>query len=143
MTTLFLDQSAALDAHLAAMPNLPSVAWEGLSFEPVQGQLYLKPVNDQLQTMPETERDMTTGIYVVNIFTPAGESKAEMNLMADKIANWFKRGSELTYNGVKVIIENVSRNSGDNPVVGINSVTSNGWFNAAILIKYFSLTQRR
>lgn len=143
MTTHFLDQSAALDAHLATMADLPPVAWEGLEFAPVSGTLYLKPKNEPSLTVAKTERDKTEGSYRIDIHAPAGEGKGEAILMSDKIANHFKHGTELTYNGLGVEVENVRREEGARPVANVNASLNTAWFVLSVIVDYYSFTVRR
>lgn len=143
MTTIFRDQSAALDQHLSNMADLPPVAWEGIVFEPVKDVLFLKPSLDQLETIAETERDKTVGSYIIHINAPAGDGKGEALAMADKIANHFKHGTELSYNGVNVTVNKTSREEFVRPVGNLNTTLNSAWFTLKIFVEYYSYTVRR
>ena len=137
MTTIFHDQSAALDQHLNTMAALPPVAWEGRPFLPTLDVLYLHPSNEPSDTVARTQRDHTHGAYTVDVLAPAGEGKNEAVAMADKISNWFAHGTELTYNGVTVVVENVHRDDGRMTAKG------GGRYKISVIIDYYSFTLRR
>lgn len=137
--SIFLDISAALDTQLNTMSGLPPVAWENRGYTPVVGTLYIRPTlisGDVVQaTLGDAGTDMNVGIYQVDIFAEAGKGKNEALVMADKIADQFKRGTDLTYNSRTVRVRNVSRQ------VGINNV--DGWFQVIVEISYISFTEAR
>lgn len=127
----FSDIQSALDNHLNGMSSLPPVAWENRAFEPTQGTLYVRQTNlqgDTIQaTLGESGEDETVGVYQIDIFSPQGEGKKEGIDMSDAIANRFKRGTVMTYNGVNVTVRSVSRGA---------SINSDGWFQIPITIVY-------
>ena len=136
--TVFLDISAALDGRLNTMTGLPDVAWENYNYTPVAGTLYLRPTNlpgstDQA-TLGTAGTDLTTGIYQVDVFAEASKGKNAGLVMADNIANHFKRGTVLAYNGRTVKVTTVRRGLTDN---------SNGWYQVPVEILYRSYTQAR
>jgi len=137
--TVFADISGALDEHLYDMTSLPSVAWPNKNFSPVTGTLYIRPTlipGDSTQaTLGEDGEDMNVGVYQVDVFAEAGKGKQEAMRMVDKIADRFKRGTDLTYNSRNVRIRNV------NQLPAINN--PDGWFQVPIEIVYISYTQPR
>ncbi len=136
MTTTFLDISAALDNHLNNMVGLPSVAWPNKSFTPVAGTIYIRPTQLTGDSIPTTNTDdMNIGIYQIDIFTEAGQGKAEIQAMADLIADRFKVDTQMTYNGVTVEVKTVSQKPARN--------NNDGWYQMPIEIVYYSFTVRR
>lgn len=135
MSTALLDISAALDSHLNTMAGLPPVAWENLKYESILGTLYLRPTNIRGDTYAETEKDINIGIYMIDIFSEAGQGRNESIVMADLLSDRFKIDTEVTYNGVTVRIESVSCGSG--------LVLDDGWYQLPVSINYYSFTARR
>jgi len=137
--SVFLDISAALDYQLSIMAGLPPVAWENKTYDPVIGTLYVRPTllpgETTQATLGAQGEDQNIGIYQVDVFAPAGTGKNAAIVMADTIANHFKRGSDLVYNGRTVRIRNVSR------LVGTNN--ADGWYQIPIEILYISFTTAR
>ncbi len=146
--SVFLDISAALDGHLSAMIGLPTLldsdgnnigaAWDNKEAVPVIGELWLRPTllpAETVQaTLGESGQDMSQGVYQIDVFAPLGEGKNEALAMADKIADHFKRGTDLVYNSRTVRIKNVSQAA---------SVKNEGWFQIPINIVYMTHTEAR
>ena len=137
--SVFVDISAALEDHLNNMVGKPPIAWENFGYEPTTGTLYIRPTllaGDVVQaSLGDSGQDMSVGIYQIDVFSQAGQGKKEALEMADTIANQFKRGTDLTYNGRNVRIRNVSRQ------VAINN--ADGWYQIIIEISYISFTEAR
>ena len=137
--SVFADISAALDEHLSLMPSLPPVAWENLDYTPELGTLYLRPTllpAETIQsTLGENGTDQNTGIYQVDVFAPLGQGKQEAMSIADKIANHFKRGTDLTYNNRKLRIRNTGRE--------VSTTEVNGWYSIPVTMTYISFTEAR
>lgn len=137
--SIFLDISAALDSQLNNMTDLPPVAWENKDYSPVIGTLYLRPTliaGEVVQaTLGDNGTDSNTGIYQVDVFAESGKGKNAALVMADKIADQFKRGTDLIYNGRTVRTRNVSRQ------VGANS--ADGWYHLIVEISYIAFTEAR
>lgn len=137
--SVFLDISAALDSNLNSMTGLPPVAWENRKYTPVMGTLYLRPTllsGDTVQsTLGDSGTDMNVGIYQVDVFAEAGKGKNAALVMADKVADQFKRGTDLAYNSRKVRVRNVSRR------VGVNN--TEGWYQVIVEVSYISFTEAR
>jgi len=136
--SVFLDISAALDGRLNSMVGLPPVAWENTNYEPVVGTLYLRPTNitgDTNQaTLGDSGTDLTIGIYQVDVLAEAGKGKNTALVMADKIADHFKRGTDLTYNSRVVTVISVQRSV---------STIDAGWYIIPVEIIYKSFTTAR
>jgi len=137
--SFFLDISAALDIRLNAMSGLPAVAWENKKFTPAVGTIYIRPTlltGDSIpQTVGSTGRDLNIGIYQIDVFGEAGQGKNEVITMADTIADHFKHGTQMTYNGSTVEVKTVSQRQAVN--------NTDGWYQAIVEITYFSFTARR
>ena len=101
--------SAALSTRLAAMPSLPSVAWENAPFTPVSGTVYLSesylPATTTEVGIADYSSNQFIGVYQVSVYANSGDYKLEAQTLADSVAAHFSRGIALTYEGQKVRIE--------------------------------------
>jgi len=137
--SFFLDISAALDGRLNTMVGLPAVAWENKEYKPTVGTLYVRPTLLTGGSIPETVgsagRDLNIGVYQIDIFGEAEQGKNEVITMADTVADHFKHGTQMTYNGSTVEVKTVSQKQAIN--------NKDGWYQAIVEIAYYSFTARR
>jgi hypothetical protein len=116
MSTIFSDISAALDVRLNTLSGSSPIAWENIAYKPVKSKLYLRPTHLPAPTVQSglgtAGIDEYLGIYQIDVFAMAGEGRGKAEAKVDLIADHFKRGTDLLYNGVYVRLGNVSRNSG-------------------------------
>jgi len=137
--SVFLDISAALDGQLNTMVGIPPVAWENRPYDPINGTLYVRPTllsGDVTQaTLGASGTDSNIGIYQIDVFSENGKGKNEAVAMADTIADRFKRGTNLTYNGRVVRIRDVSRQTGIN--------NTDGWYQIPVEISFIAYTSAR
>ena len=135
-SSLFLDISAALDDRLSIMAGLPPVAWENRPYTPVIDTQYLRPINEQGDTVAITQdQDQTIGVYTVNIISPAGEGKNSAVVMADLVADHMKQDLSFSYNGQELRVKNVSRGK----VISDDS----GWLFCMVDVVYYAFSARR
>ena len=135
--SVFFDVSAALDDNLNTMVGLPSVAWPNKKFVPTQGALYIRPTLLPADTVTATigiGSDISSGLYQLDIFSPADDGKNEALLMADTVAELFKRDKELTYNGRTITIRSASHRSIGN---------TDGWYHLSVDVTYYAYTAKR
>lgn len=107
--TIYTDIRAALTAHLQGMPGLPAVAWENMAYAPVTGVPYLKPdivwAESFQVEIGAQGANREAGIYQIACNYPPGQGTGPMNSMLGKLRERFKRGTVLTYNGIRVTIK--------------------------------------
>jgi len=107
MSTYFNDMQAALDTRLDGMDSTP-IAWPNIPYEP-GNVTYLKPsfipAGTLQVTLGDTGKDETLAIYQVEVISPRGAGRSSL---PDTIADRFKRGTILTYNGVSLRVRSVS-----------------------------------
>jgi len=137
--SVFYDISTALNTHLKDMISAPPIAWQNDGYEPTLKTLYIQPTNLPADTAVgalggSNGTDENSGIYSVNIFAELGKGRKESEQMADTIADRFKRDTEITYNGRKVVIKGVSIKTGRQ---------SGAWYQVPVDIEYHSFTARR
>lgn len=137
--SVFYDIGRALRKQLNAMTSLPPIAWENKKYTPIVGTLFLRPTNitgDTVQaSLGDSGTDETVGIYQIDVFSPADKGDKAASQMADNVANKFKRGTVMSYNGRNVRVINVSRQ------VGITN--NDGWYQVSVVITYKAFTQPR
>lgn len=108
MSTFFNDMQAALDARLDSMDSTP-VAWPNIPYEPQGGTTYVRPQFLPAETvqasMGESGKDETNAIYQVDVVFPRGAGRTTL---PDTIADHFKRGTVLSYNGLSLRVRSVS-----------------------------------
>lgn len=106
MATHFKDISAALSGRLSTLPELPSVSWQNRDFTPTTGVLFLRetllPGGTFQSELGLAGRDVTSGVYQVDVFSPIGGGKGAAIDKADAIADHFARSTVLTYNSINV-----------------------------------------
>lgn len=128
--TVYNDIAAALDGRLNTLGSDP-IAWENLDFTPTIGTLYLRPNISPATTdnvgMADASSDDHAGFYQVSVFAPSGTGKFAATTKADEIETHFKRGTELTFNGIIVRVTGVSRSSG---------ARDGSWFTIPVTINY-------
>lgn len=112
--TMYSDIRTALSQRLETMPGVIAVAWENARFVPTTGVPYLIPSvmwgEAQQAEQGATGRNWEIGVYQITAVYPGGTGVTEINTMAGKIKERFKRGTVLTYNGVYVTVRKVYLN---------------------------------
>jgi hypothetical protein len=87
---------AALDGHLAALADLPPIAWENTHFDaPADGSAYLRvaflPGQSSWAWLGEGTATHERGVYQVGISAPFGMGSGEAEDLADRVIAHFKR----------------------------------------------------
>jgi hypothetical protein len=90
------DVHAALDSHLAALADLPPIAWENVQFDaPADGSVYLRvaflPGQSSWASLGEGTATHERGVYQVGISAPFGMGSSEAEELADRVIAHFKR----------------------------------------------------
>lgn len=93
----------ALDAHLKAMPGLPTTAWPNKTFSPPSG-LYIRADSIPRETdAPYLADDSALdygGIYQIRVIAPVGNYDEDALNLCDAIQSHFARGP--IGNGVRI-----------------------------------------
>jgi len=136
--SVFSDVLSALDQRLSTLTDAPPIAWQNITYEPVDGTLWIRPTLLPADTIGATlstsGTDEQKGLYVVDVFAPAFEGKNEALAIADAVADHFKPVTELTYNTRLVRCISVS--------IGAPTNVDN-WYQVPILINYLAHTAKR
>lgn len=108
MSTFFNDMQAALDARLDGMDSTP-VAFANIPYEPSASTVYLRasflPGETLQASLGGSGKDETNAIYQVDVVVPRGTGRPAK---LDTVADHFKRGTVLTYNGTSLRVRSVS-----------------------------------
>jgi len=111
MSTHYSDIASALDTQLNLLGE--TVAWENRHFTPPTSGLYLMQFNIPASTtqadLGTNGTDYTVGIYQVSVVGVFGKGKAAIYTLSDSVADQFKRGTVMTYNGTTVRVKTVER----------------------------------
>lgn len=109
MATYFNDIQAALDNRLSSLSGGYDIAWQNIKYEPTGNATFLAPTfipDEMLQvSLGSNGKDEMNGLYQVDVVYPAGQGRSSV---PDAIADHFKRGTVLSYNGTNVRVRSVS-----------------------------------
>lgn len=132
--TIFNDIQAALDTKLATLTGVP-IAYPNTPYKPQAGTAYVRASfipNETLQaSLGSTGKDETLGIYQVDVVVPRGSGRPQL---LDTVADLFKRGTVLTYNGVNLRIRSVSMAS---------AILEDEWYFVPISVNFQTYTEAR
>lgn len=132
--SVFNNIQTALDSRLATYVDLP-VAFPNVPYKPQAGMPYLRatflPAETVQASMGATGKDETNGIYQIDVVVPRGSGRPQA---LDAIADLFKRGTVLTYNGVKLRIRSVSIDS---------AILDDEWYFVPISVSFQTYTEAR
>lgn len=135
MSTFFNDIQAAFDTKLGASVSDP-VAYPNIPYEPSAGTVYIRPTFLPAETtqasLGATGKDETNGIYQIEVVVPRGSGRPQT---VDTVADAFKRGTVLTYNGVNVRVRSVS--------IGVALVTDTAWYSVPVSVNFQTFTEAR
>ena len=135
MATYETDIESALNQQLNAMVGLPDVAWPNYEYEPEHGTSWLRPTLLPANTVANTTTsDRHTGIYQVDVFTEAGKGSSAGKALVDLVADQFKPGTQLTYNGTVVEVLTVG---------AVGARTEGAWYHIPVEVRYISQTPNR
>ena len=125
---------AALDTHLAAMPDVPPIAWEGEDYTPVAGTTYAKvdllPRTPGNPTLTEQLQD-NGGIYQIGLYFPRGTETGTMDALAGAVQSHFAASTSLTTGIIGVRIEGT-------PAIAAGLPTGDRWL-VPVSVRYRSI----
>jgi len=135
MSTYFNDIEAALMTQLSTLSGAPDIAYPNINYEPTTGSAYLRanmiPVETLQASLGTSGKDETNGILQIDVVQPAGEGRSTL---PDSIADHFKRGTVMSYNGVNVRVRSVSIGS---------AIREEAWYFVPVSIDFQSYTEAR
>ena len=135
MATYFSDIEAAFTVQMNELVDRPAVAWPNVKFEPNGKKPYLRisiiPAETVQASLGSTGKDETNGICQISCFVPAGTGKSDL---PDIIADHFKRGTVLVYNGTRIRLRS--------PSIGV-SIINGAFYFVPVSIPYQTFTEAR
>lgn len=117
MASVYDDIRSAFEVALNNVTDVPSIAWENVSFTPTAGQSYVKP--RLLPTRREPAVRGTNpqmyyqGVFRVECYVPEGNGPAAGDDLADKIIEAFEATTDLSHNTTFVSIRYAERELGE------------------------------
>jgi hypothetical protein len=127
---------SALRAALLAVPNLPAVAWEGVTYTPVAGTPYLREALrvtsyrrkalGQGGTMQHDFRANLTLVY------PSNRGTKDIEAMEGVLIQAFAPGTSLVYGGQSSFVMSAE------PYGGLQ--VNNGWIQSVIVVSFTAYT---
>lgn len=132
MPDIHKDIRAALESHISNITDVPSVAYENVSFSPTTGQSYI-----EVQYIPTTRRPTVRGLNpqqryegVLRLlcYAPEGSGPAAAETIAENVIEAFEATTKLTHNTTTVSLDYAERERGflDSPWYFIP--VSIGWY---------------
>lgn len=124
----------ALNAHLATLSPLPSIAWENVAFTPSNTAVHLRvnflPAPTRASANHRSAMDFESGVYQVDVYAPQNQGPNPASEVAESIRALFSRGAVLNgADGLRVNIEStpsISQNDREGPFWRIRLVVR--WF---------------
>jgi hypothetical protein len=132
MATIDKDIRAALETKLADIPNVPSIAYENVSFSPTTGENYLEVTYTPITRRPSVRglnpQQRYDGIFTINCYVPEGAGPAAADTLAKDVMETYEATTKLTQGTTTVNIEFAERRQGivDSPYYFIPVVVT--WY---------------
>lgn len=116
MASAYKQIRKVLETTLAAIPSIPSIAWESVSFDPTTTdpyvQVFFAPVTREPAVRGLNPQMFYKGVFVVDVFVPKGVGPSLGDDIADSIINAFDAPNDLSVDGTYVTIESAERELG-------------------------------
>jgi hypothetical protein len=134
VTTIFNDVQAALDTKLKTIPNVP-VAFPNVPYKPQAKTTYVRasflPAETAQASLGANGKDETNGIYQIDVVVARGTGRPQL---VDTVADLFKRGTVLSYNGVTIRVRSVSM---------APAILEDEWYFVPISVNFQTYTEAR
>jgi hypothetical protein len=117
---------------LADIPNVPSIAYENVSFSPTTGENYLEVTYTPITRRPSVRglnpQQRYDGIFTINCYVPEGAGPAAADTLAKDVMETYEATTKLTQGTTTVNIEFAERRQGivDSPYYFIPVVVT--WY---------------
>lgn len=132
MADIHKEIRATLESNLSLITDVPSIAYENVSFTPTTGESYI-----QVATIPTTRRPAVRGlnpqqrydgIFTIDCYVPEGAGPSAADTLAKNVMEAFEATTSLTLNDFTVHIEYTERSRGivDSPFFFVP--VSIGWY---------------
>lgn len=116
MASIYDDIRSALEVKLNSVTDVPSIAWENLSFSPTTGQAYLKPRLIPTRREPAVRglnpQMYYQGVFRIECYVPEGNGPSAADDLANKIIEAFEATTDVG-SGTTVSIRYTEREQGE------------------------------
>jgi hypothetical protein len=115
--TLSADIRRAIETHLAAMDNVPVIAWENAAFTPDPDVPFLRArlsFERKAAALGVNAPQLWTGELQLTIHAPDKKGAGEADAVADELLAHFAIGSVISQGDVRVICNEATRSAGSN-----------------------------
>lgn len=113
MANIDKDIRAALESRLADITDVPSIAYENVSFKPTTGQSYLEVSYSPLTRRPAVAgtnpQQRYDGLFFINCYVPEGTGPAVGDTLAKNVMEAFEATTKLNHNNQTVRIDYAER----------------------------------
>ena len=117
MASIYDNIRAAFEVKLNSVTDVPSIAWENLSFSPTTGQAYVKPRLIPTRREPAVRglnpQMYYQGIFRIECYVPEGNGPSTADDLADKIIEAFEATTDVSSGGTIVSIRYAEREQGE------------------------------
>lgn len=116
MASIYPEIRATFETALAAITDLPQVAWENVTFSPTTGQPYIKcrmiPTLREPAVRGLNPQMYYQGYYLIECFVPEGLGPSAADELADKIIDAFEATTDISLGSTDILIRYAERDLG-------------------------------
>lgn len=126
----FQNIQVAFNKAIKLVPNIPTIAWPNVKFEPTNNTAFVTPNIIPGSNEVSTSVEKYKGIYQVDINVPLNKGTLQLYSIADAIKTYFQ-AARLVENGQTIHINEISLGTVQR---------DNAWYSINIDINYTSYT---
>lgn len=112
MASIYNDIRAALESHLSNVSDLPSIAYENVSFEPATGTSFLQVMFLPTERRPAARglnpQQRYQGVFSILAHTPEGKGPKEADDYANLLIEAFEATTDISFTNSALETLNVS-----------------------------------
>jgi hypothetical protein len=132
MASVYSEIRAVFETRLAAIPGIPTIAWENVSFDPNTNQSYVKP-----RMVPTVREPAVRGLnpqiyyqgyYLFDVYTPEGSGPSVADDLADLIIEQFEATTDITDGNIIVPLRYAERDLGVKEGAFYKTTVRVGWY---------------
>ena len=101
MASIYRDIRAALETQLAAVPGIPAISYENVSFDRVNGTSYVEtffvPQSRRPAVRGLNPQQRYGGVFTVVCYAAEGNGPGAADEIADKVLNAFEATTDVSY----------------------------------------------
>ena len=113
MANIDKDIRAALESQLTNITDVPSIAYENVSFSPTTGTSYIQASYAPLTRRPAARglspQQRDEGLFFINCYAPEGSGPSAGDTLAKNVMEAFEATTKLTHNSKTVYIDYAER----------------------------------